>query len=747
MMHNQQKRTDSFLFLSIIFACSVTAYYVQSILLGLIALYYFGMLVLKRQAFLCMVCFVVLLLLSVRVSLFRTGDIQEGEYRGVVNVLPDTIKINGDLLTFEAKSSAGKVIGRYTISSETEKQQWQDRSDWGRKLLVKGFFSLPEKPRNRHGFDYSAYLASRSIIGTVHIEQMVGMEAADSGFSLAKVRADVISSVQRIFPERSATYINALLFGFKDHAFQEVRQIYSASGLLHFFTISGMHVVLFFKWFREILCRLGFTQKEMLLPLVVFFLGAIGLCGGGISVWRAVLALAVNQVNALFPQRLSGSDRYGIVLTALLFVDPKVLLQTSGQLSLLMTFLLLMQRPVGWSWFWCCQFLPVLAAPIIVAVFYEFPLFGGLLTFFFLPFFQVILLPACLLLFMVSTLFPPIRGLIVLFEGLLLLLEIIIGAVGGISLTIGAIPVGLAGICCLLGLFFYQKTRWLLVICFSLVIPTVYQKNSVVPTISYVDVGQGDSIVLQAEKNREVYVIDTGGSLYFPRETWQERKRQAAANSTLLPYLKGEGVRKITGLFLTHGDTDHMGDALALMKAIPVETLYLVPGSEQDHRIAKLLNELPKQTSVVWTTVGQVVGDFLQLQVLAPESGAGQNEDSMVIKTKVGDKTFLFTGDLEQAGEKKLIHDYPNLKVDVLKLGHHGSRTSTAPEFVAAIDPQFGIVSSGRNNRYGHPHEEVLETLANQTVLRTDHQGMIQFIWSEKQQSFLIKTLLDYPID
>ncbi|MER2117578.1 MAG: DUF4131 domain-containing protein, partial [Enterococcus casseliflavus] len=232
MMHNQQKRTDSFLFLSIVFACSVTAYYVQSILLGLIALYYFGMLVLRRQAFLCMICFVGLLLLSVRVSLSRTGNIQEGEYQGVVNVLPDTIKINGDLLTFEAKSSTGKVIGRYTISSETEKQQWQDRSDWGRKLLVKGFFSLPEKPRNRHGFDYSAYLASRSIIGTVHIEQVVGMEAADSGFSLAKIRAEVISSVQRIFPERSAAYINALLFGFKDHDFQEVRQIYRASGLL-----------------------------------------------------------------------------------------------------------------------------------------------------------------------------------------------------------------------------------------------------------------------------------------------------------------------------------------------------------------------------------------------------------------------------------------------------------------------------------------------------------------------------------
>ncbi len=83
-----------------------------------------------------------------------------------------------------------------------------------------------------------------------------------------------------------------------------------------------------------------------------------------------------------------------------------------------------------------------------------------------------------------------------------------------------------------------------------------------------------------------------------------------------------------------------------------------------------------------------------------------------------------------------MIHDYPNFKVDVLKLGHHGSRTSTAPEFVVAIDPQFGIVSSGRNNRYGHPHEEVLETLVNQTVLRTDQQGMIQFIGLKNNNHF-----------
>ncbi len=109
----------------------------------------------------------------------------------------------------------------------------------------------------------------------------------------------------------------------------------------------------------------------------VFFLAVIGLCGGGISVWRAVLALSVTQVTTLYQQRLSASDHYGIVLTALLFVDPKVLLQTSGQLSLLMTFLIVMQRPIGLTWFWRSQFLTVLAAPVIVSLFMNFHYLGA----------------------------------------------------------------------------------------------------------------------------------------------------------------------------------------------------------------------------------------------------------------------------------------------------------------------------------------------------------------------------------
>ncbi len=153
-------------------------------------------------------------------------------------------------------------------------------------------------------------------------------------------------------------------------------------------------------------------------------------------------------------------------------------------------------------------------------------------------------------------------------------MEVVVGAVGGVSITVGAVPAGLAASCCLLGLLCYQKKRWLLVICFRLLYQSSFNRIGFYPPLVMSTLVKA-IVSFYRQKNREVYVIDTGGSLSFPKENWQERKRQVAAESTLIPFLKGEGVRKITGLFLTHGDTDHMGDALALMKAIPVETLYL----------------------------------------------------------------------------------------------------------------------------------------------------------------------------
>jgi competence protein ComEC len=190
-----------------------------------------------------------------------------------------------------------------------------------------------------------------------------------------------------------------------------------------------------------------------------------------------------------------------------------------------------------------------------------------------------------------------------------------------------------------------------------------------------------------------------------------------------------------------------MGDALTLMAEIPVKNLYLVPGSDQNPKIATLLNQLPKQTKVHWTILGERISRDLGITVLAPKSGVGENEDSLVLQANISGTSFLFTGDLDQVGEERLIQQYPNLQTDVLKLGHHGSRTSTSPVFVEKILPKIGIISCGKDNRYGHPHEEVLEVMEESTIFRTDQHGMIQFSWSKWHQYPQLETWLDYPLE
>jgi competence protein ComEC len=251
-----------------------------------------------------------------------------------------------------------------------------------------------------------------------------------------------------------------------------------------------------------------------------------------------------------------------------------------------------------------------------------------------------------------------------------------------------------------------------------------------------VDVGQGDSTVIQSLFNQEVYVIDTGGRLSFEQEEWQQRTYRAGAEYTLLPFLKGEGVRQIDGLFLTHGDADHLGDAAKVIEKIPVKWVYIGKGSLQHPSIQRLAKQLPKRTKIREVEMNEVIGKRLPLQVLAPKYGKGENEDSLVLTTTIRDMRFLMTGDLGKDGERKLLKDYPNLTVDVMKLGHHGSKTSTDNQFIKKIQLKQGIISSGKNNRFNHPHPEVLETLAeNQVrVFRTDQSGMIRYLWGIKEQ-------------
>ena len=212
-------------------------------------------------------------------------------------------------------------------------------------------------------------------------------------------------------------------------------------------------------------------------------------------------------------------------------------------------------------------------------------------------------------------------------------------------------------------------------------------------------------------------------------EKWQEKTTTSNAQRSLIPYLKSRGVAKIDQLILTNTDKEHVGDLLEVTKAFHVGEILVSKGSlKQKEFVAELE---ATQTKVRSVTMGENLPIFgSQLEVLSPRKiGNGNHEDSLVLYGKLLDKNFLFTGNLEEKGEKEVLNQYPDLKVDVLKASQHGSKKSLSSAFLEQLKPEMTLISVGKNNRTKLSHQETLTRLEgiNSKVYRTDQHGAIRF--------------------
>lgn len=249
----------------------------------------------------------------------------------------------------------------------------------------------------------------------------------------------------------------------------------------------------------------------------------------------------------------------------------------------------------------------------------------------------------------------------------------------------------------------------------------------------FLDVGQGDGICLRAE-NGEIWLYDCGSS----------SKKQVGGN-ILIPFLKHEGIRRIQGVILSHGDKDHISGLLELFERSREE------GIRIDRVILPDLGEIAEEESfpeiyefekeglfeVIRVRAGdRFGGKGLTFFALNPEVGATESDNASSLcllaqfANREGVANALLTGDVEGAGEKVLIAELEKLgvrTVDVLKCAHHGSKNATSQSFLDAVDARIAVISCGRNNSYGHPHEELLERLGadGSAVLRTDQSGAV----------------------
>ena len=647
-----------------------------------------------------------------------------------VRILPDTIKVNGDSLSFRGKADGRTFQVYYKLQSEEEKEHFQTLTDL-HEIELEGKVSEPEGQRNFGGFDYQAYLKTQGIYQILTIKSIQSLKKINSwdiGENLSSLRRKAVVWIKTHFPDPMRNYMTGLLLGHLDTDFEEMNELYSSLGIIHLFALSGMQVGFFMDAFKKLLLRLDLTQEKLKWLTYPFSLIYAGLTGFSASVIRSLLQKLLAQ------HGYKGLDNFALTVLVLFIIMPNFFLTAGGVLSCAYAFILTMTSKEGEGLKAVAReslviFLGIL--PILSFYFAEFQPWSILLTFVFSFLFDVVFLPLLSILFILSFVYPVTQ-----FNFVFEWLENIIRLVSQMASR---------------PLVFGQPNAWLLILLlvslalvydfrknvkrlagFSLFIVGLFflTKHPLENEITMLDVGQGESIFLR-DVTGKTMLIDVGGKAESSKkiERWQEKTTTSNAQRTLIPYLKSRGVAKIDQLILTNTEKEHVGDLLEVTKAFHVGEILVSKGSlAQKEFVAELE---ASQTKVRSVTAGEnlpIFGGYLE--VLSPRKiGDGSHSDSLLLYGKLLDKHFLFTGNLKEKGEKELLKQYPNLEVDVLKVGQHGSKASSNPVFLEKLNPELSLISVGKNNRAKLPHKETLtrlETIKSK-IYRTDQNGAIRF--------------------
>lgn len=690
---------------------------------------------------------------------FNQSTLTSSEKLHIVRLteLPD---INGSTMqTIVSTSSEEKVLLRHSFKSLEEKRTIISQFKLGLTCTVSGQLEQPESNRNENAFNYKAYLWNQKIYWILKSDKNPLTACRPSKPNIVEriknIRLKGLQHINQYFPAESKGFSAALLFGESDWIEEETYNAYKTLSLVHILAISGLHVAIITACFFYLGIRIGLTREATQIMLLVL-LPVYGIVAGGApSVVRACVMVMVFLLLALWKIKVSPVSLLCSIFLLLMLINPFYLQQVGFQLSFFITFALLMSakifvavkhhNKVAQSLIVTviCQ---LCSLPIILYYFYEFSLWGFLTNLVYIPLYTVVLLPITVFAFLFSVLHVPFSYL------LLTLLEQLFIISNNVALLLSRIPLAsltfgkpsflftlLLTIIILLVFYFWELNKpKLILLCIFMLVSSLflfYHKVSLSPVgeVVVIDVGQGDSILIKRPFGKGIYLIDTGGILMFSQEKWrQKRKSFEPGEDIVVPYLKSKGIRKIDKLILTHNDQDHIGGANAVMEAMQVKEIVIPEVLQKDFITTPMWEGAVKEKSKV-TLLENGEGwrnEEDSFYVVHPvQYTEKSNESSLVLLAEINKVKWLFTGDLGEEGEFELINRYPQMEVDVLKVGHHGSKHSSSAPFLDQINAKLAVVSAGENNRYNHPSPEVVKALQERRIrlLRTDQHGAIRY--------------------
>ncbi|WML45372.1 DNA internalization-related competence protein ComEC/Rec2 [Neobacillus sp. PS3-40] len=682
-------------------------------------------------------------------------------------------KIDGDLLQFIGYDIRfnEKIIVRYQIHSETEKTGFENKNFFGHLCKLEGPLKKPQIAKNENAFNYREYLNRNGVFWIVESKgnpfTTCIKEKENFILFLKQIRFQGIKYLHRNFPPEVAALSSALLFGDRSLMDPEVLSDYQRVGIIHLLAISGLHVSLLIGMLYYMGLRVGATREFMINFILMILPVYAILTGGSPSVIRAVLMifLVMATMKWKIVLKLNPLDAISLAFSIFLFFDPLVLFDVGFQLSFSVSFAIILSAPSILQRYQnslskmivISVISQISALPFLLFHFYGASMISIVANLIYIPLFSFILLPGLYLLFLFQLLFGTLPIWIMNFfvkviqsSSLLVnnishfsFAEIVPGKPSWFFLILYAVVI--------IAIFFIWETehftaKQVLLLCLGSFLFTFQQGwNRIDPVgeVTMIDVGQGDSILIHLPYGKGNYLIDTGGSLQFSESQWRMKARPfEVGKDVVVPYLKGKGITKIDKLILTHGDMDHIGGAFSLIKELKVKQIVMpsiADPSETEMAIEK--EAKMKKIQIVKVSDGYYWENSNSFfQILSPEKNfvGVRNRGSIGLFAGIGGLTWFFGGDLDQVGEEEIIKKYPKLSFDVLKVGHHGSKTSSSQAFLNQCKPKISLLSVGEKNRYGHPNQEVLQGLKqiHSTIYRTDNKGAITYKFYQGEGTF-----------
>ena len=618
--------------------------------------------------------------------------------------------IDGNKLSLILKGREN-LVGSYYIDTYDELLYLKDNIKYGVIINVEGSLKIPSNNTIPNTFNYKKYLSNKDIYYSLDISKI---EILDNDIGFIYKLKNLINN--RITKIDDTGYMKAFILGDKNNIDSDIYNSFQKIGITHLFALSGMHVGLLSGIIIKLLKKFNDKSKYLIISIILIIYGFI--VGYPSSIKRCILFFIFNTINKLFKLEISSFKILLLVVVSLILYNYKIIYDVGFIYSVCTVMgIILCNGFINHdnkliSSFRLSLVAFVFSLPISLCNFYEFNILSVIYNIVFVPFVSIIVYPLSLISFIIPSIY-------FVFEFFIKILEVSSTFLSNIRFFNIYMNFNMFEV-----LFFYLFTLLVfykgiyrlgiclvLIIFIDFIIP-YFDSNGYV---YFFDVGQGDSSLIISPYRKDVILIDTGGSINYVKEKWM-KKESYYVSDNVISFMKSIGIKSIDLLILSHGDADHANEVDNILKDIGIKCLNINFGDInrlESNSLSKIEKCLYKPKNIV-------------LKYLNYKEYDNENDNSLLTYMNIYDTSIISFGDASYKVEEDTINKYDLNNIDILKVSHHGSKTSSSKKYIDEIKPKYSVISVGKNNRFGHPNKEVLNNLEESRIFRTDLDGSIE---------------------